>query len=184
MPFHTAAHARRLQLGLSLQELASRSGVSVAMLSEVERELKSPTLRVAMQIAEGLGCALSELLDEAAAPRLVVRRRAERRSLKDAGSGIERQSLAPTLLAHGIEVVWYHVPAGASSGTFAPQRRGVLGHLTVVRGALECTSGDERIRLSAGDSLDYPGDIEHEFHNPTGRPCEFLLVVDASFAAR
>lgn len=184
MPFHAAVHTRRVQLGLSLQELASRSGVSVAMLSEVERELKSPTLRVATQIAEGLGCPLSQLLDESAAPRLMVRRRAERRSLKDRASGIERQSLAPTLLHHGIEVVWYLVPGGASSETFAAQRRGVLGHLTVVRGTLECQAGDERIRLSAGDSLDYPGDIQHAFRNPLSRSCEFFVVVDASHATR
>jgi len=180
MPFHAAVGARRLQLGLSLQQLAERSGVSTAMLSEVERERKSPTLRIATQIAEGLGCSVSDLLDDAATPRLTLRRRAERRTLKDRATGIERHSLAPTLLSHGIEVVWYLVPPGRASGKFAAQRRGVLGHLTVVRGVLECRAGAERVRLAAGDSLDYPGDIQHEFRNPGARICEFVLVTDAS----
>ena len=183
MSFHTAVSARRRRLGLSLQQLAERSGVSAAMLSEVERGRKSPTLRIAAQIAEGLGCAVSELLDDTAASRLCVRRRAERRTLKDRATGIERHSLAPSPLSHGIEVVWYLVPPGRASGTFAAQRRGVLGHLTVVRGGLECLSGAERVRLAAGDSLDYPSDIEHEFRNPGARVCEFVLVTDASHVA-
>lgn len=153
------------------------------MLSEVERGRKSPTLRVAAQIAEGLECAVSELLDGAPAPRLVVRRRAERRRLVDRESGIERHLLAPALLGHGIEVVWYVVPAGSASGSFAPQRGGVLGHVTVVRGTLESMAGGERVVLRAGDSIDFPADIRHEFRNPGRGPCEFLLVVDASHAS-
>jgi transcriptional regulator with XRE-family HTH domain len=184
MSFHTAVNSRRLQLGLSLQQLADQSGVSPAMLSEVERGRKSPTLRVAAQIANGLGCAVSELLNEQVTQRLLVRRRAERQALVDRKSGIERQSLAPTLLAHGIEVVWYVVPPRSASGTFAPQRGGVLGHLTVVRGVLECRSSGEQIRLNAGDSLDYPGEIPHEFRNPGHRTTEFILVVDASHVVR
>ncbi len=185
MPFHDAVALRRRQLGLSLQQLAQRSAVSPAMLSAVERGQKSPTLRTATQIADGLACTVSDLLDDEAAPRVTVRRRRERRGLTDRESGIERQSLAPTLLAHGIEVVWYVVPPGSASGTFAPQRNGVLGHLTVVRGTLECrTDTLDPIRLRPGDSLDYPGNISHQFRNPGPRTCEFILVVDASYIAR
>jgi len=184
MPFHDAIAARRRQLGLSLQQLADRSGVSAAMLSEVERGRKSPTLRLATQIAEGLDSTVSGLLDEEGAPRVVVRRAGERRGLLDRRTGIERQSLAPTLRAHGIEVVWYVVPARRASGVFAPHPIGVLGHLTVVRGILDCSYGDERIRLGAGDSLDYPGGISHQFRNPGPGTCEFVLVIDGSAVRR
>ncbi|MEO7965982.1 MAG: XRE family transcriptional regulator [Gemmatimonadaceae bacterium] len=184
MSFDIEVRARRRHLGLSLQQLSARSGVSTAMLSEVERGRKSPTLRVAAQIAEGLECAVSELLEAPPSTPVVVRRRAERRALVDDTSGIERQLLAPALLSHGIEVVWYVVPAGGASGVFSPQRGGVLGHVTVVRGALDCVAGTERIHLHTGDSIDYPGDIDHEFHNPGARACEFVLVVDASHAGR
>src|SRR5215208_1843138 len=97
VPFDETIRARRQQLGLTLQQLARRSGVSAAMLSEVERGQKSPTLRVAAQIAEGLECAVSDLLDEELGSRLVVQRRRERRRLVEKGSGIERHLLAPPL---------------------------------------------------------------------------------------
>src|SRR5919205_3962465 len=48
--------------GLSLRDLAVRSGVSAPMLSQVERGETSPTLQVAARIASGLQLRLSQLL--------------------------------------------------------------------------------------------------------------------------
>ena len=52
----------RREKGLTLEELAERSGVSRAMLSKIERGEKNPTLIVAAKLAEGLGVSLSRLL--------------------------------------------------------------------------------------------------------------------------
>jgi len=57
-------HARRLRRGLTLQDLADETGVSRAMISEIERGSKNPTVRIALQLAAGLGCTVSELLGE------------------------------------------------------------------------------------------------------------------------
>src|SRR5690625_6871319 len=46
---------------LSLEELAKRSGVSRSMLSEIERDTKSPTLRTLSQLAVGLGVRIAKL---------------------------------------------------------------------------------------------------------------------------
>src|SRR6186997_2739666 len=48
--------------GLSLRDLAERSGVSAPMLSQVERGETSPTLATAARIAAGLELSLSQLL--------------------------------------------------------------------------------------------------------------------------
>ena len=54
--------ALREASGLSLRDLAERSGVSAPMLSQVERGETSPTLTVAARIASGLDLRLSQLL--------------------------------------------------------------------------------------------------------------------------
>src|SRR5215203_3127264 len=54
--------ALREAMGLSLRDLAERSGVSAPMLSQVERGETSPTLAVAGKIAAGLELTLSQLL--------------------------------------------------------------------------------------------------------------------------
>src|SRR5688500_19791177 len=65
--------ALREHMGLSLRDLAERSGVSAPMLSQVERGETSPTLAVATRIAAGLDLSLSQLLrlDEGGAVSVV-----------------------------------------------------------------------------------------------------------------
>src|SRR3954451_11236172 len=61
---HVGPRVRALReaMGLSLRDLALRSGVSAPMLSQVERGGTSPTLAVAGRIAGGLDLTLSPLL--------------------------------------------------------------------------------------------------------------------------
>ena len=65
--------ALREAMGLSLRDLAERTGVSAPMLSQVERGETSPTLAVATRIASGLELTLSQLLrlDEGGAVTVV-----------------------------------------------------------------------------------------------------------------
>src|SRR3990170_8139342 len=65
--------------GLSLRDLAERSGVSAPMLSQVERGETSPTLQVAARIAAGLDLRLSQLLRLDEDGTVTVVRREERR---------------------------------------------------------------------------------------------------------
>src|ERR1041384_8165748 len=54
--------ARRLELGLSLGELAALSGVSKAMIAKVESTTSSPTAGVLGRLCAGLGITMSALL--------------------------------------------------------------------------------------------------------------------------
>ena len=69
----------REAMGLSLRDLAERSGVSAPMLSQVERGETSPTLAVAGRIAAGLELTLSQLLRLDEGRHVVVTRRGEGR---------------------------------------------------------------------------------------------------------
>lgn len=144
--------ARRARLGLTLDGLAERTGVSRAMLSEIERGTKNPTIRVVCQIAEGIGATVSELIGEASPTEIrtpTIVRAAERQTLVDPHSGATRQLLAPPYLRHGVEVLWYTLPPHAATGTFPAHRPGTVEQLTVVRGALRCRLGGEEALLAA-----------------------------------
>src|SRR5688500_20318554 len=81
--------ALREHMGLSLRDLAERTGVSAPMLSQVERGETSPTLAVATRIAGGLDLTLSQLLRLDESPHVVVTRRAERRRRRRDGHSVE-----------------------------------------------------------------------------------------------
>jgi len=178
-----AVRQRRTALGLTLDALAVRSGVSRAMLSEVERAIKSPTIKVACQIAEGLACSVSDLLGEGVTSRarsIEIVREKDRRVLVEQHAGVERHLLSPGFVRRGIEVIWYVVPPGEETGVFPPHQPGVAEHITVVVGRLDCELGDAVVVLEQGDSATFPANIPHGFRNSGPERCEYLLIIDAS----
>ena len=56
----------RIQRGLSMTELAARAGLSRAMISFIEHELRNPTLDTLLRIAAVLKVDLAEVLRQAA----------------------------------------------------------------------------------------------------------------------
>src|SRR3954465_15080727 len=88
-------HALRDAMGLSLRDLAERSGVSAPMLSQVERGETSPTLAVAGKIAAGLELTLSQLLRLDEGQHVVLSRAADRRRSERGGHRFEE--LTPPL---------------------------------------------------------------------------------------
>ena len=70
-------HRRRAQ-GISFKQLAERSGISIGLLSQIERGLSSPSLRVLTSLADALKLDLADLFGDdppepSAKERIVVR---------------------------------------------------------------------------------------------------------------
>ena len=174
--------ARRARLGLTLDALKMRTNVSRAMLSEIERGTKNPTIKVVCLIAEGLNCTVSELLGEVAesTAEIAVVRHYERQLLVDPRSGVERSLLSPSFQRRGLEVLAYVIPPGGRTGALPPHRPGVAEHITVVAGVLHCILGDEELILAVGDSVSFAANRSHAFHNPGPQPCHYFLIIDSS----
>ncbi len=173
----------RQRQGLTLEELAERTGVSRAMLSDIERGVKNPTIRVVVQIAEGFGCTVSQLLGEQAqkTETVIVTRHDERQILVDPHTGAQRHLLSPAFLQRGIEVIWYVIPP-QQTGSFPPHQPGVVEHITVVQGRLNCQLGDWQGTLASGDSVFFQANVPHDLHNPGPEPCYFFLLIDSGRA--
>src|SRR6187399_1300304 len=106
--------ALREGMGLSLRDLAERSGVGAATLSQVERGESSPSIAVAARIADGLELSLSQLLrlDEGGHV-VIVRDGTGRRTER---SGHEVRELTPPLPGQRADVSLHRLDAGASTG--------------------------------------------------------------------
>jgi transcriptional regulator with XRE-family HTH domain len=62
--FGQAIRKYRLNLNLSQEDLAFRAGVHRTYISQIERGLKSPTLKVIWVLAKALEISMQELLHE------------------------------------------------------------------------------------------------------------------------
>ncbi|MCC6781451.1 MAG: helix-turn-helix domain-containing protein [Planctomycetes bacterium] len=173
---------RRLAAGMTLEQLADASGVSTAMLSEVERSVKNPTVKLAYQIARALRCSLTDLLDDSDAQPVLVVRAAKRRTLNDRETGVVRHGLSPELLRRGIDLVLYELPRRSTTGELGANRAGILEHVVVLDGTLTLVLGGEATVLETGDGATYGPQTTTEYRNDKARPCRFLLVADATRA--
>lgn len=162
------AHAvkqRREALGLSLRMLATRSGISSSMISDIERGKKSPTVITLVRLAQALGVTAAALVDggTAPAPRIRVLRCGQ-------GAGGEHparwESLAPPAPDNRIDFVRFQIPPSTVLGPTAAHAAGTVEHMHVVTGTVRVTVGDETAELAAGDSCSCRTDITHAIENP------------------
>src|SRR5436305_7547578 len=88
----------RAEHSLSLETLATRSGVSRSMISLIERGESSPTATVVEKLAGALGVTMATMFEAATArPRSTeaVARRADQSEWEDPGSGYVRRNVTP-----------------------------------------------------------------------------------------
>jgi transcriptional regulator with XRE-family HTH domain len=166
--------------GLSLRDLAERSGVSAPMLSQVERGETSPTLHVAARIASGLQLRLSQLLrlDEGGSVSIV--RAGERRA--GGTDGHRYEVLTPPLPGQRAEVSRHTLAGGAATGgpgdppMHEPGARetAIVEHGTV----LLAIDGAEHA-LDPGDCVTFDADLPHHFENRGEEEAVLLAIVSA-----
>lgn len=170
---------RRQDKGLTLEGLASASGVSRSMLSQVERGEANPTFATLWSLTQALGLSLDdlvatepitdggsiELLDRSATPRL-----------DGDGSGAVLWLLAPPEQVGAVE--WYELCLEPHARLPSqPHADGTNEHVTVLDGAVRVTAGDHTHDVSTGATARYAADIPHEIANPHDEPARVLLVV-------
>ena len=177
--------ALRAERALSLDALATRSGVSRSTISLIERGETSATAVVLEKLAGGLGVALAALFEvERAAPGPLMRR-AEQTEWRDPGSGYLRRNVSPPDYPSPLRIVEVEFPAGGrvvlEGGTPASP---IDQQVWVLEGAMTLTLGDASHRLEAGDCLALHIDAPIEFHNPTRRPARYAVVIATTAAPR
>ena len=178
-------HALRDAMGLSLRDLAERTGVSAPMLSQVERGETSPTLHVAARIAAGLELRLSQLLrlDEDGAVTVV---RARERRQGPSGGGRAKQHryeiLTPPLPGQRAELSRHVLAPGAATGGPGdpPMHEPGSRETALVesgRVVLHCDGAAHA--LATGDCVTFDADLPHHFENPGPDEAAFLGIVSA-----
>lgn len=179
----------RAARGLSLEALASRSGVSRSMISLIERGESSPTAVVLEKLATGLGVVLAALFDspvgDAGAPSGPLARRKDQPEWRDPASGYLRRNVSPPGAPQPMQIVEVRFPAKARVA-FENGARDTLvqQQVWVLEGSIDVTLGSERHRLQRGDCLAMDLDRPTMFHNPTRKPARYAVVIASEARAK
>jgi len=169
----------RLEKGLTLDDLATSSGVSRAMISRIERAEASPTAAILVRLCAALGLSLSTFFagqDEDASP---LARRHEQQVWRDPETGYLRRAVSAPGTGSAVDIVEVEFPPGARV-SFPPHAAShdMTQHVWLFDGELEMTAGETVYRLRPGDCLFMPVGEGHSFHNPGNAPARYCVVLD------
>ncbi len=151
--------------GLSLTELAKKAALSVGYLSQIERNISTPSVKALGGIAHALDVTVAWFFSGGdfgpiEEKGLVVRKANRRRIIFR--EGFVDYLLSPNLDGN-LEFILTHFDPGASTGDLYTHR-GEEGGM-VMKGRLEITVGARSFILEEGDSFNFPSSEPHRYRN-------------------
>lgn len=159
---------RRKALGLPLQRIADQAGISVGHLSQIERDLSSPSVRDLIRIAESLQASASDFLDQSgelsgtrASDPIMVRR--TRRPPVVLKNGITKRLLTPQDEAP-LKMFMVTLAPDSATGDDLYTHEGIEAGL-VLEGRIVLIVEKRDMVLEAGDSFRFASSRPHRFMN-------------------
>jgi transcriptional regulator with XRE-family HTH domain len=166
----------RMQRGLSLERLAQASGVSRAMLCQIELSQSAPTINILWKIARALNVPFSALIAEPTRARTKVLTAASAKVLTSADGSFASRALFPFDEPRTVE--FYELRLAPHSTEHAePHPPGTVENLVVTSGCLDMHVAESQYRLGTGDAIQFEADTPHEYHNPGDREAVIYLVM-------
>lgn len=167
----------RTRKGYSLERLARASGVSRAMLGQVELARSAPTINVLWRIATALGVPFGELLGANDELRPTVLRKEGAARLTNADGGFQSRPLFP--FGRGPRRTEFYelrlAVKGREDATAHPP--GTVENLVVASGRLIVDTAGARYTLETGDALVFRADVPHSYINPDRIETVIYLVM-------
>jgi transcriptional regulator with XRE-family HTH domain len=167
----------RVQRGLSLERLSKASGVSRAMLGQIELGQSAPTINVLWKIARALGLPFSALITTSGGTESVrVLRAQQSKKLTSHDGKFSSRALFPFDEPRRVEFYELHLaPHGSEQAD--PHPPGTLENLIVTRGNLEMVVNGEKHLLTTGDAILFEADVPHLYKNPGAEEVTMYLVM-------
>jgi transcriptional regulator with XRE-family HTH domain len=166
----------RSERGLSLEKLAKASGVSRAMLGQIELGQSTPTINVLWKIARALGVPFSALISQESAPGTMVLPAAKAKVLRSHDGSFSSRALFPMDRPRTVE--FYELRLAPLAVEHAdPHPPGTTENLVVSAGSVEITVGSDRRLLVPGDAILFEADVPHDYRNPGGSEAVMYLVM-------
>jgi transcriptional regulator with XRE-family HTH domain len=166
----------RVKRGLSLERLARASGVSRAMLGQIELGHSIPTINLLWKISRGLEVPFSALVTAATARAATVLRAKGAKLLTSADGSFTSRALSPFNGPRSIE--FYELRLAPQSIERAEAHApGTTENLVVSQGAVHVGVGKSRHELKLGDSITFDADVAHSYENPSDEEAVMYLVM-------
>ena len=169
----------RENLGMSVEELAAKSGVSREAVEDVENGKVLPALGALTKLSRALGQRLGTFMDDQFKPDPIITRADDIESNKVAGEGMNVLGYASHSLALGKpdrHMDPFRIEF-AADGVDAVQHHEGEELIICLAGEVELTYGPDKTVLKAGDTAYYNSCVRHGLRALNGQPASIYGIV-------
>lgn len=177
--------AIRMEKGIAAKDLAEKAEVTPGYISQIERNLISPSLSVLMRIAEALSIPLVSLFSQEEQEQVTVIEKDKRTRIQFADINMEYQFVTPYSRTKNtctqMEMICFRL-GPKSWGSTMVQYHEEAGECTLVlKGILEYHIGDTVYTLREGDSIYVPPKTYHQLYNPSDEDVEAVAAISPAY---
>jgi transcriptional regulator with XRE-family HTH domain len=166
----------RSRRNLSLEALSKLSGVSRAMLGQIELGRSVPTINVVWKIASAFDVPFSTLITSHETEQLRFLPASQTKLLTSVTGEFSSRALFPFDGERRTEFYEIRLKPGSIEQADA-HAVGTVENLVVVKGALEISIGGETQLLSPGDAIVFQADKPHSYRNTSKAELLAYLVM-------
>ena len=141
----------RVRLGLTQEELAARTELTKGFISQLERDITSPSIATLMDILEALGTDVSEFFSEREDDGVVVYSADDMFIKEDEDTGVSIRWLVTNAQKNAMEPILLTLASGASTEKQDPHEGEEFGY--VLSGTIILICGDQKHKVRRGDAF-------------------------------
>ena len=155
----------RVLKGLTQEELADRSELSKGFISQLERNLTSPSITTLMDILQCLGTSIGEFFNEAPDEQIVFGKQ-DYFVKVDTEYKNEIKWIIPNAQKNTMEPIYLTIEAGGSTCPDTPHEGEEFGY--VLQGTVSIHLGNKTYKAKKGESFYYTADKTHFLSSKSG----------------
>lgn len=164
----------RAQRNLSLGQLAKLSGISKAILSDLEKGAGNPTINTIWKIANGLNVPYTKLMDRVEKEATLVH--LAQTSVQYGQSKRYRvHCYFPSTPQRNFELFYVELDPKSSNASIGHSPR-AQEYIYLLEGELEIHTDAEDHTLAQGDALLFDSSVSHVYRNRREDPARFLVI--------
>ena len=155
----------RVLKGLTQEELADRSELSKGFISQLERNLTSPSITTLMDILQCLGTSIGEFFNEAPDEQIVFGK-PDYFVKVDTEYKNEIKWIIPNAQKNTMEPIYLTLEAGGSTCPDTPHEGEEFGY--ILQGTVSIHLGNKTYKAKKGESFYYTADKTHFLSSKSG----------------
>lgn len=163
---------RRIRLGLTQEELAARTELSKGFISQLERNLNSPSIATLMDILEALGTNLADFFAAETEEKVVFGEGDVFEKSSEAGYTVKW--LIPNAQKNALEPILVTIDGEARTEDDDPHEGEEFGY--VLSGSVVLHLGGRKFRVKRGESFSFKSAQIHYLQNTGKKPAQLLWV--------